>query len=267
MRALYGRLTDVITNLHRDPTYAAATAGAQLVVWPEASGWIDPLTPSAEPYVATVQEVSRTTNVTIVWSYFIRIDRDRTRNELVLVRPDGVISPPTTKDHPVYVIGERSITTGLHPIHTVGNSKVGLAAGPDGSYTDTFRRLAKRGAQLVAIPTHDWPAYAPTQISHLRLRAAEHHIGIVKSDWRSGSAVIGIDGSVRVATIPIRKTSGLVVDHLPLTTPGTPYTASGDWLGVVSLVMAGLSGLGMLNINRRLHSVLSYDWKSIRHRP
>ena len=49
--------------------------------------------------------------VPIVWSYFIRIDPNHTRNELVVVTPDGRMSRPTTKDHPVYAIGERSVTS------------------------------------------------------------------------------------------------------------------------------------------------------------
>ena len=44
VRRQYAELTEVITALHAPPTVAAQ--GAQLVVWPEASGWVDPLTPT-----------------------------------------------------------------------------------------------------------------------------------------------------------------------------------------------------------------------------
>ena len=266
-RAIYAPLTNVITELHAGPTIAAAKAGARLVVWPEASGWVDPHSPSAKRQMDAVRAVSRASGATIVWPYFIRIDRDRTRNELVLVRPDGSISAPTTKDHPVYVIGERSITAGLHPVYAVDSAGVGLAAGPDGSYTDTLRRLAERGAQLVAVPTHDWPAYAHTQLAHLRLRAAEHRIGVVKADWRSGSAVVGANGDLRVLTPPDRKTVALIVDRLPLTTPGTPYTASGDWLGVASLVVAGFGLLGTAAVRCGWKAPLSAVWGWRRRRP
>ena len=177
-------------------------------------------------------------DTTIVWPYFIRIDGDRTRNEAVLVYPDRRLSAPTTKAHPVWVIGERSITAGLHPVYAVDGVTVGLALGPDGSYTDALARLARDGAQVVAVPTHDWAAYAGTQLAHLRVRAAEHRVAIVKADWRYGSAIVAPDGSIVAATPVATPLETMLVADVAVMTPGTPYSASGDWLGVVSLVTA-----------------------------
>ncbi len=250
-RRAYAPLTDVITDLHTPSTDQAARAGAKLVVWPEASGWVDPTDAASAPQIARIARVATRTGAAIVWSYFIRIDADHSRNELVLVRPGGEISAPTTKDHPVWIIGERSITAGLHPVYELEVVRVGLAAGPDGSYTDTLARLASRGAQIVAVPTHDWLAYAPTQLVHLRLRAAEHRLVVVKADWRSGSAIVASDGAVLAATPLDRKVMAAITAPITVTEPGTPYTAAGDWLGVVSLVVAGMTGVGVLAHTRR----------------
>ncbi len=251
LRRAYVPLTDVITDLHAPSTDHAAGAGARLVVWPEASGWIDPTDAASAPQVVRVARVAARTGAAIVWSYFIRIDADHTRNELVLVRPSGEVSAPTTKDHPVWIIGERSITAGLHPIYELDGVRVGLAAGPDGSYTDTLARLAARGAQIVAVPTHDWLAYAPTQLAHLRLRAAEHRLAVVKSDWRSGSAIVGPDGALLAVTPLDRKRMTVITAPVAVTEPGTPYTAAGDWLGVVSLIAAGMAAVAVLARTRR----------------
>ena len=177
----YRELTDTITDLHTPATMEAVARGAELVVWPEASGWVAPDDPNATAQLDGVREVARRAGVPIVWSYFIRIDPNRTRNELVLVTPDGRMSRPTTKDHPVYAIGERSVTAGLYETHEVAGTQLGLAAGPDGTYTDTLARLARLGAALAAIPTHDWAAYTAPHIGHLRLRAAEHGLAIAKA--------------------------------------------------------------------------------------
>ena len=185
--------------------------------------------------------LSARVGATIVWPYFLRIDPDRTRNELVLVRPDGTLSAPTTKDHPVWVIGERSITAGLQPVYEVEGVRVGLAAGPDGTYTDTLARLARNRAQLVALPTHDWQAYAPVQLAHLRARAAEHRLAVVRADWRYGSAVIGPDGALLAATPTDRKQAALLVATVDVTIPGSWYTVTGDWLGVAALAALGVS--------------------------
>ncbi|MDE2903339.1 MAG: hypothetical protein OXP73_09970 [Chloroflexota bacterium] len=231
----YRELTDTITDLHTPATLEAVAQGAGLVVWPEASGWVAPDDPEATAQLDGVRDVARRAGAPIVWPYFIRIDPNRTRNELVLVTPDGRMSKPTTKDHPVYAIGERSVTAGLYETHDVAGIRLGLAAGPDGTYTDTLARLAGTGAALVAIPTHDWAAYTAAHIGHLRLRAVEHGLAIAKADWRYGSVVIGPDGGVVAGTALDQAREELLVADVPLGKPGTLYTATGDWLGVLSL--------------------------------
>ena len=249
----YRELTDTITALHTPATLEAAQRGADLVVWPEASGWVAPDDPDATAQLDGVRDVARRAGVPIVWSYFIRIDPDHTRNELVVVTPDGRMSRPTTKDHPVYAIGERSVTSGLYETYDVAGARLGLAAGPDGTYTDTLARLARMGAALVAIPTHDWAAFTAPHIQQLRLRAAEHRLAIVKADWRYGSVVIGPDGQVVAGTSLDRAEEELLVADVRLASPGTFYTSTGDWLGVASLgaLAAMLAGAAVLAVRGR----------------
>ena len=79
-------------------------------------------------------------------------------------------------------------------------------------------------------------------LAQLRTRAAEHRIAVVKADWRYGSAVIGPDGEIIAATPAERRQPGVIVAAVPLVRSGTPYSASGDWLGVAALVVAALAG-------------------------
>ena len=251
--ARYRELTDTITEMHMPATLDAAQRGADLVVWPEASGWVAPDDPEATPQLDRVRAVAEGAGVPIVWSYFIRIDPDHTRNELVVVTPDGRMSRPTTKDHPVYAIGERSVSSGLYETYEVAGARLGLAAGPDGTYTDTLARLARMGTALVAIPTHDWAAYTAPHIRHLRLRAAEHRLAVAKADWRYGSVVIGPDGQVVAGTSLDQAREELLVADVRLARPGTLYTATGDWLGVASLgaLAAMLAGAAVLAVRGR----------------
>ncbi len=249
----YRELTDTITDMHTPATWEAVAQSADLVVWPEASGWVAPDDPNAMAQLDGVRDVARRAGVSIVWSYFIRIDPNRTRNELVLVTPDGRMSRPTTKDHPVYAIGERSVTAGLYETYDLAGARLGLAAGPDGTYTDTLARLARMGAALVAIPTHDWAAYTAPHIRHLRLRAAEHRLAIAKADWRYGSVVIAPGGEVVAETSLEQARGELLIADVRLGRPGTFYTATGDWLGVVSLgaLAAMLLGGAVLGVRDR----------------
>ena len=236
----YPELTDVITTLHTPATVRAAHAKAALVVWPEASGWIAPDDPNATPQINRVQALARRTSVAIVWPYFIRIDPDQTRNEIVVVATNGNVATPTTKDHPVYVIGERSVTAGLHRTYRVNGIPIGLAAGPDGTYTDTITRLARLGARLVAIPTHDWEAFTRQHIKHLRMRAAEHRVALVKADWRYGSVVIAPSGAVIASTSATEKRDELLIADVHLTEQGSLYTWTGDWAGICGLLTLSL---------------------------
>jgi len=246
----YRELTDTITDMHTPATLEAVRQGAELVVWPEASGWVAPDDANATAQLDGVRSVARRAGVPIVWSYFIRIDPNQTRHELVLVTPDGRMSRPTTKDHPVYAIGERSVSAGLYETHEVAGTRLGLAAGPDGTYTDTLARLARMGAALVAIPTHDWAAYTAPHIGHLRLRAAEHRLVIAKADWRYGSVVIAPGGEVGAGTRLDQAREELLVADVRIGTPGTLYTETGDWLGVASLsaLAAMLLGSAVLGV-------------------
>jgi len=155
-------------------------------------------------------------------------------------------------------IGERSVTAGLYETEEVAGTRLGLAAGPDGTYTDTLARLARMGAALVAIPTHDWAAYTAPHVGHLRLRAAEHRLAIAKADWRYGSVVIAPSGDVVAGTSLDEEKEELLVADLPLSRPGTLYTSSGDWLGVASLgalaaMLVGSVALGVRD--RRINGV------------
>jgi len=266
MRRQYDVLTEAITLLHVPATEEASAQGASLVVWPEASGWVDPNSIAHQALTLQVSDLAIRTGTTIVWPYFIRIDADHTRNEAVLVRSNGEISPPTTKDHPVWVIGERSITADLHPVYQLGETVVGLALGPDGTYTDTLARLARDGAQVVAVPTHDWRAYAGTQLAHLRVRAAEHRVAVVKADWRYGSAVIAPSGAIVVATADDERWPAMLVADVGLSEPGTPYTAAGDWLGLLCLLVTvgTAGGSAIATCRQTLQSRLASDGKELR---
>ena len=166
----------------------------------------------------------------------------------------------------MYAIGERSVTSGLYETYDVAGARLGLAAGPDGTYTDTLARLARMGTALVAIPTHDWAAYTTPHIQHLRLRAAEHRLAVAKADWRYGSVVIGPDGQVVAGTSLDRAEKVLLVADVRLASPGTLYTATGDWLGVASLgaLAAMLAGTAVLAVRGRR---VSGDRRERRTRP
>ena len=120
-----------------------------------------------------------------------------------------------------------------------------------------------------------WWRFRRTTGRRLRPRTSRHLtaagdrasvLAIVKADWRYGSVVIGPDGQVVAGTSLDRAEKMLLVADVRLASPGTLYTATGDWLGVASLgaLAAMLAGTAVLAVRGRR---VSGDRQERRTRP
>ena len=124
---------------------------------------------------------------------------------------------------------------------------------------DALGEQACLRASIVAVPTHDWESFTAQHITHLRHRAAEHRIAVVKADWRYGSVIIEPSGEILVATPTRERGPDLLMADVHVGSPGTLYTITGDWLGafalatllLVTLVSIGLR-VGAASINAEL---------------
>ncbi len=225
-------------------TRQAAAGGAELVVWPEASLWLDP------QENAVIRErlltLAGETGVTLVVPYFLLPPEgplgwwlgfaEGMRNEVVLVTPEGESLGPSAKSHPIPFIGERSDTRGLMPVYSLPFASVGALLGYDTAFTDSARHLAGRGAQLLTLSTHAWAEMSAAYEAHTCLRAVENGVVVVKSDWEVGSLIVDPWGEVLSRTASHRPTRRVLLADVPLLPAGgTPYTHSGDALGWLSL--------------------------------
>lgn len=242
-------------------TRQAAAQGAELVVWPEAALWLDPRT---DPWTREqLGELARQTGAALVIPCFILPPESDLswwlgfaagmRNEAYVVTPEGEILPPYAKDHPIPYIGERSSTRGLYPVHQLSFGQVGTMLGYDTAFTDTARRLTRRGGQLLTLSTHDWASMTAAYGVHTRLRAVENGVAVVKADWQTGSLIADPWGQI-VAAAPMDRAAAvtLVADVPLLPAGGTPFTHLGDVVGCVSLAGTVLYlGVGRLGALRK----------------
>ncbi len=225
-------------------TRAAAAQGAQLVVWPEATLWLDPLDAGSDPYTReALAGLARETGATLVVPYYILTPEGQLswflgfapgqRNETLVVTPQGQFLGPYAKDHPIPFIGEVSSTRGRYPVHDLPLGRVATMLGYDTAFTDTARRLAGGGAQILTLSTHDWARMSTTYGVHTRLRAVENGVAIVKCDWEVGSLVSDPWGRLLAAAPSDRvaEASPLIADVPVLPAGGTLYTRIGDVLG------------------------------------
>ena len=160
--------TDPTSNLAlvADSTREAAEQGARLVVFPEATmcRFGVPLGPVAEPldgpWASKVVELAQQHGVTIVAGMFTPSGDGRVANTLVIGQPDGTLAS-YDKIHLYDAFGFTESTTvapGDTPVTVdVDGHTVGVATCYDIRFPALFTALARRGAELIAVPT-SWGA-------------------------------------------------------------------------------------------------------------
>lgn len=224
----------------REQTRAAAADGARLVVWPEAAMLFDPQVNDR----LALARLARETQAHLAVGYLVPLDARVFRNEATVIDPQGRFLGVFGKDHPVVFGGETSPTRGSYPVYDTAIGRLGTIICYDLDFTDTARKLARQGAQLIAVPSQDWPAIANVHYTHLVFRAVENGVAMIKADGSYDSAIIDPRGRiVRLAVSPAGQEATLVAD-VPLGAGTTLATRLGDWVGWLAL--AGTLGFMLL---------------------
>jgi apolipoprotein N-acyltransferase len=236
--AAFGGLEErvaALTERMSEQTRMAAGEGARFVVWPEGALSFDP----QEEDRLDLRGLTAETGAHLAVGYAIVLD-EGLRNEATVINPQGDFLGTFGKDHPVTFGGETSLTRGTYPVYDTPLGKLGTIICYDLDFTDTARKLARQGAQLIAVPSNDWSAITYKHYTHLVFRAVENRVTMVKADAGFDSAVIDPYGRVvALATEPEGGEATLVV-NVPLGSgEGTLNSHLGDWFGW--LCLAGLA--------------------------
>ncbi len=215
-------------------TRQAAQDGAQIVVWPEIAIEGDPqVTRTAE-----FRQLAAETNAYLVLGYFAKVTEQVWRNETTVLSPQGQFLGVYGKDHPVVFAGETSPTRGTYPVYDTSFGKIGTIICYDLDFTDTARKITGNGAQLILVPSHDWPAIAKTHYTHLVFRAIENRVSMVKAD-NSGNDSVIIDPYGRIIASAITpggdKSGQTVITDVPLGRGDALAVQWGDWMGWIAL--------------------------------
>ena len=212
----------------------AAAQGAQLVVWPEGALLFDPQLEDRLDLKAFTAE----TGTYLVVGYVL-LEEAGLRNEATVISPEGEFLGVYGKDHPVTFGGETSLTRGTYPVYDTPFAQLATIICYDLDFTDTSRKMARKGAELVAVPSQDWPAIAKSHYAHLVFRAVENRLAMLKADGGFDSAIIDPQGRViALSASPIPHEATLVAD-VPLGTGGTLSVWLGDWVGWLNLFALG----------------------------
>lgn len=215
-------------------TRAATAEGADLVVWPEATMYVDPRT---EPEtLGYLRRLARSTGAAILVPFFLP---EPEVSQALAVMPEGELTSVRSKQRAMWYLGEgRGSTPSAEPL-AVGEVPLGVLLGVDTEDPAVPRLRAARGATLLASSTHDWRALATQQRAVARLGAVGAGVALVRSDWRYGSAIYGPDGEV-VADAGVDLARTTVVADLALGGETTPYVRIGDAFGWTAVVLAAI---------------------------
>jgi len=215
-------------------TRQAAQNGAQIIVWPEIAIQGDPQVTNTTAFRQLAAETGAYLNL----GYVVQVTERVWRNETTVLSPDGQFLGVYGKDHPVVFAGETSPTRGTYPVYDTPLGKIGTIICYDLDFTDTARKITRNGAQLILVPSHDWPAIATKHYSHLVFRAIENRVSMVKAD-NSGndSAIIDPYGRIIAAAITPGgdKTGQAVIADVPLGSGDSLAVRLGDWTGWIAL--------------------------------
>jgi apolipoprotein N-acyltransferase len=208
-------------------TRAGAARGARIVVWPEATAWVDPRTTTSTRALLT--RLARETGAALVVPYFLRY---RGEGAAVVVLPEGTLTSPQPKQRPMWFVDEHAGP--LEPGRPAAG--IGTLLGVDNQDPGVARALAAENADLLVSSTHDWAELAPQQLAFSRLHASSLGLPLVRADWRFGSAVFQPGGAV-TAEAASGKRRTVVVTRVETASP-TPYVRIGDAFGWVALGLA-----------------------------
>ena len=242
-------------------TRQAATEGAELIIWPEASA---PFMFEEEPdYQQTIRSLAATTGRALLFGSPAIAQREGTAkllNSAYLLNPDGTTQARYDKLHLVpfgeyvplgpllgfvdkLVVGIGDFAPGRGPVQMEAAGRpLGLAICFEIIFPELVRQLPQHGARVIATITNDaWFGRSAAPLQHFSMavfRAVEHRTPVVRA------ANTGISGVI-TATGAIARTSDLfveavLVEPVAITQIRTLYTRVGDIFAVACGILVAI---------------------------
>ena len=209
----------------------AAETAPELIVWPEGFLPFDPQEQATEEFEALARELK----AYLVMGYAVRED-EGLRNEVTVISPEGVFLGVYGKDHPVVFAGETSLTRGTYPTYQADFGQLGTIICYDLDFTDTARKITRNGAQIIAVPSADWPAIAHKHYTHIIFRAVENRVSMVKADVGYGSVIVDPYGRILERSVTTEAIQAILSARVPLGSGRAPVVRLGDWMGWVAVI-------------------------------
>ena len=219
-----------------EQTHHAAEQGARLVVWPELGLGFDPQV----EHTAQLQRVAVETDTYILIGYGVKDDPQGWRNEAVMLTPEGDFLDIYGKNYASVPTEPRIVSSGVYPIHETDIGRLGTIICNDVNFPQTTRSLARKGAQLITVPTYESgaPGLGWKQRTQVVLRAVQNRVAVIKADNAGISMIIDPYGHILAHAEKAPNEAFALVADVPLGDGDSMYNRFGDWAGW--LILAGV---------------------------
>ena len=240
----YEELYAELFNILLAQTDAIADEGMNMIVWPEGALNFDPQLYQTD----VLQDLAARTGAYLVLPYGVDY-----RNEVTILSPEGEFLGVYGKNHPVVFVHEESETAGTYPTYESSLGVIGTIICYDMDFTDTARHIANNGADLIAVPSGDWPGIADKHFAHLVFRAVENRAAMIKSDRNYDSAVIDPYGRILALESSLTPLQTTVAADVSIVAASPLQGVLGDWMGWLSLIGMLAFAVGTpLTLNQRI---------------
>jgi predicted amidohydrolase len=207
--------TDPVANLDlvREYTDRAVAAGAQLVVFPEATmcrfgvplaSIAEPLNGPDGPWAEAVRRIAAEAGITVIAGMFSPSGDGRVTNTLIAAGP-GSPNEPDAHYHKIHLYDafgfteSRTVAPGHEPVViTVDDVRVGLSLCYDIRFPELYTELARRGAQLIVVCA-SWGS-GPGKLEQWTLLARARALDSMSYVAAAGQADPGLKSSSRAPT-------------------------------------------------------------------
>ncbi len=221
-------------------TRRAVSAGAEVVVWPEASMYVDPR--DQPPVGRALRRLAAETGATLVVPFFLPGPGKGATLAVVPLGGSARLTGARPKHRPMWWLGEHSDASGEPEPLPAGGLAIGTLLGVDSQRSRLAARLVGGGAELLVSGTHDWRQSAVQHRAYEQLAARAAGAPLVRADWRYGSAIYDERGRVLAdAGEDLRRTTLLAT--VRAASASTPYASLGDLVGWVAVAVVGLAAL------------------------
>jgi len=208
----------------------AVRQGARIIYTPEMLFNFDPQV----EFTGELRALAAELDAYLFIDYTVSQEGQDWRNESVLLNPSGEFSAVYGKNE--IPPGEPfTPTAGVYPVFDTPLGRLATMICHDANYTDTARKLAANGAQIVSSGLNEFGGFGEQFWTNVSFRAIENQVAMVVASRETGSAIINPDGSLAALDLEMG-THRVLVGDVTLGSGNAPYTSLGDILGWVSLI-------------------------------